>query len=180
MSLEADTEARQALDAVGEVRRRLSGRGKPDWGAILGLMEPYRERRYLHGTTRENANRILSLVNAVMGDAHRELGDPGEAAAAYGRAQDFYPGTGFQDFYAELVLKHRLEDHYEKALAALLDGQEVWATRSPILRLVGHIGSLLGSPGTYWHFLRSRILYRCRVRKLRALIEARSAPGRGQ
>jgi tetratricopeptide (TPR) repeat protein len=174
VSIDAHSEVRQALDALWEARRRISALGKTDWQEILRLLEPYRERRYLHGATRENADRILSLINAVVGDAYRELGKPHEAALAYRRAQEFFPGTGFQGLYAELALEHQLEDHYESALAALLDGESTWLRRSPLARLVGHVASLLTSPGTYWHFLRGRMLFSRRIKELRGRIAARS------
>ena len=180
MSSDVKTEARQALDVLWELRPLLKRSRKADWQAVLHLLEPYRERQYLDGATRENSNRILSLINATIGDAYRELGEPRQAATAYGRAQDFFPGTGFQDLYAELVLKHRLEEHYEKALTALVAGHRTWSARPAIIRLAGHVGGLLTNPRTYWRYLRGRLLFSRRVRELRARIDRHTAARRGQ
>lgn len=84
------------------------------------MSEPFVGKVELQGQNcQESADRILSLVATVRGDAFRELGFPREAAEAYRTAYFIKPIGGFAEVYAPVVLDHAFGNHYETALAAL-------------------------------------------------------------
>ena len=150
---------------------------KHQWQQVLSMAEPFLSTQYLKGVeSRRTSDRVLALVWTVVGDAHRELGRPLEAAEAYGKAFQFTPGTGCTDFYVKLVLKHSMTDHYATALEAMDVGSEVWRERSLFTRVFGHIISIVRSP---WFFVSvyvpDRLLRGRRRRELQRRIAALEA-----
>jgi tetratricopeptide (TPR) repeat protein len=176
MAPDSESQARRALNALWEVRRLVTRLGRTNWHAVLATLAPFEQAEYLSGAaSRKSSNDILALVHAAIGDAHRELKQPLEAAAAYRRAVSFRPMAAYGDYYVALVLKERLEEHYEPALRAVVEGQALWRHHGASVRLTSHVLSVLLSPVDYLSYVWNRLIRDRRLRQLRARIAARHA-----
>ena len=170
------TEARIAMDLISKIRFMTVGATADTWKSILLLLEPYRDRNWLVGAnSRHAANCMFSLMWAAMGDAHRHLEQPKEAAQAYRRAHEFHPGVYFADFYVAMVLRHAIEDHYESALCALDEGVAVSGQTTFRLRIISHWLSFRASPRAYLSYWKHRVLRGFRRRALARRIRNRAS-----
>lgn len=165
------TEFDDAKSLVWQIRALGSKPTKEQWKEVVAMTAPYVERSWLDGATeRYYANGILCLLNMVTGDAHQALGAPNDAAICYQRASKLRPGTLVFDFYAPLVLKYKLSNHYVSALASVGNGSE----RTPPVKLqvVEHVRTLLEHPLNYLRYLKSTVMRQTYVRRLRQRIRA--------
>jgi len=137
------TEAKQVTDTLLEIRRRISSsHHATDWQEILQMVSPYLGKPSLAGIDRHHSDGLISMLWAVAGDCYRELGHPLESAEAYCTALRFRADTGFSEYYAEMVIKHSLTDHYSTAIQALEVSQENWQARPLWLRIFANLRSM--------------------------------------
>ena len=121
--IEADRKLNQRPVSVGEVQ---------------AILTPYYDCTGVGDAEGEMADAARSMIFALTADAYRETGDIASAAQWYRRASKISPGGHFQ-IYAHLVVKHRLDDHYPNALAALELGRKQWKQRSILERVALNI-----------------------------------------
>jgi hypothetical protein len=106
---------------------------QPDYRKALQLLEPFRECHGFHDATADASALVMSLLCATFGDCYRELGEVVSAANWYRRAGGYREGTGFAEYYADMVVKHQLRDHFQVALSSLRASAEQKQT-TPALR----------------------------------------------
>jgi hypothetical protein len=164
---------KQALDAAMDASRYLQGL-RMDPRRALRIIEPYAACGLLVGATPAQSLRVRSIIHAVIADCYRELGEVTAAAEWYRSASQNWKVGGFPGFYADMVITHRLADHYETALECLKVSQESWRARPLLMRLYYHVTSCWWLYPSMW-----RILTRERgfVPRLEALIRDRAASG---
>jgi hypothetical protein len=69
------------------------------------------------------------------------MGDIGTAAEWYRRAGQSWKIGGFPAIYADMVLRHRLADHYETALDCLQSNLADWQAKPLVVRIYWHVVS---------------------------------------
>ena len=180
---EGPPDAWDAMWAVLRCGRRLSGL-RPDPEGALEIIRPYADCEAYAAGERfgpKNVDRRLrivrSLVCANVADCHRELGDVRTAAEWYRRAGQSLKEGGCPALYADMALRHELDDHYEVALDYLRHSLAVWQAKPLLVRLFWHVVS-----GWWLHPWDYRSLWRTifRQRALVAELEARVAERAGQ
>src|SRR5262249_8605445 len=103
--------ADRAVQAVLSAANRIDAR-RPDVAAAFEVLEPFRHLDAIAGVSAERSQTILHLVCCVLGDAYREAGQAPDAATWYRRASEYRVEGGYVDYYADMVIEHRLSDHY--------------------------------------------------------------------
>jgi hypothetical protein len=106
---------------------------------------------------------VRSIVCATTADCYRELDDVKAAAEWYRRAGQSWKGGGFPPIYADMVLQHGLEDHYEFSLECLRQSLADWKAKPFLVRVFWHmVSGWWLRPWEYPHawrtFLRQRTL----------------------
>jgi hypothetical protein len=88
------------------------------------------------------------------------LGEAATAADWYRRAAGHWKrGLGYPFFYADLVVQHRLTEHYRAALDCLRDEQAYWRSKSLLYRFFHSLATLWWLyPGGWKQRLRERSL----------------------
>jgi hypothetical protein len=120
---------RNIYAATMNAAREISGyRPKPE--CALKYLEPYFKINSIDGLEKSGSDTIMSLYSATVADCYREKGDVGSAAQWYRRASVFSTSCGFADLYADMVIQHRLSDHYEHALMCVEQGHKKWKSNS--------------------------------------------------
>ena len=175
---EERVDAEEALRAACRAGRRLSGLQQDPDGA-LEILEPYSAcpeyscGEWVGPEQRDLLLRVArAMVCAVTGDCHRGLGDVRTAAEWYRRAGQCHKACGFAAIYADMVLQHWLDDHYEVALDYLRQSLADWQSRPLLVRFYWHVVS--GWWRQPWNYRESwRTVFRQRA--LLAQLEARVA-----
>jgi len=144
------TEARGgiAFRKLISAARAISGE-QPDTKKAMVILAPYRDLDIIPGVEKNKSDAQLCLIAATVADCYRIDGEFRDAAAWYRRASSFRPDGGHVYFYAEMVLEHEIEDHYEEALRCFRQSTTAWRRRSIIARAAGWIWSflvLIGKP----------------------------------
>ena len=136
-----------AVLAVRRSNRHLSGIW-PDSQRALEIIQPYADcEEYSIGEqvkpeVRDTLLRVVrNMVCATVADCDREMGETRTAADWYRRAGDSWKGGGFPALYADMVLQHGLEDHYESALDCLRHGLADWRAKPFLVRVFWHVVS---------------------------------------
>lgn len=85
--------------------------------------------RYVHidaidGIERRKSDFLISLVYSVCGDCHAKLANIDEAVFWYQRACSLVTSPGCLGNYLELVVKHKLTQHYRHCLEAVTKADE--------------------------------------------------------
>jgi hypothetical protein len=139
--------AEDALQAAIRSSSHLSGLW-PDPQKALEIIRPYADcGEYSAGERVQPKNRdrllraVRSMVCAVTADCYRELGDVRTAAEWYRRAGQSWKVGGFPALYADMVLRHDLDDHYEVALDYLRHNLADWQSKPFLVRLYWHVAS---------------------------------------
>lgn len=171
------SEAQRVLEIIRFVWRLPSTPNARHWQTVLEMSQPLVGKTTLEGSKGAgNDMRLLSLMWAVRGDAFRSLGEPRLAADAYGTACDFMPSTGFAGYYSKLVLDHRFEDHYGRALASLDASIESWSKLSLFRKVFGWTAAILHRPVSFFREIWPQVRHRDQWRdELRRRLEG-SAP----
>lgn len=111
------------------------------YAEALALLRPFHECEVFSGwqdkkdpLPRRDA-RLRAMVMGVTADCYREMGEVERAALWYRRAFDSYRSGGYPAFYADMVLRHYLRDHYATALEALEESQRTWRA-TPLTRRI--------------------------------------------
>lgn len=135
----------ELVDAVEILRQceRMSRPGHADYDGILKLLEPYRSCRGFPNIDANSSAGVLSLICATTADCYRELGDIALAASWYQRAGSHREGTGFSEYYAEMVVTHRMKDHYRTAMNSLHAGKSRWRQRPLFTRIYYNVVSMI-------------------------------------
>jgi hypothetical protein len=97
---------------------------QPDYHKVLELLEPFRECNEFTDVEPDASAVAMSLLCATFGDCYRELGEVATAANWYRRAGSYREATGFAEYYADMVVKHQLRDHYQPAFCSLRASRE--------------------------------------------------------
>ncbi len=171
------SEAQRVLEIIRFVWRLPSTPSARHWQSVLEMSQPLVGKSTLEGSKGAGNNeRLLSLMWAVRGDAFRSLGEPRLAADAYGTAHDFMPSSGFAGYYAKLVLDHRFEDHYGRALASLDASVEAWRRLSLFRKVFGWAVAILHRPVIFFREIWPQVRNRHRWRsELHRRLEASAA-----
>ncbi len=177
-------EAEDALRAAFRSGRKLSGL----WPApqkALEIIRPYADcERYVAGerVKPEDRDKLLrvvrSIVCAVTADCYREMGDVRTAAEWYRRAGESWEAGGFPPFYADMVLRHRLDDHYEAALGFLRHNLANWKAKPFLVRVFCHVVSGWWlKPWNYRSAWRTFLRQRTLVAQLETRVSERKGTG---
>jgi hypothetical protein len=144
---DALVKAEDALLAAIRSGRRLL-RLRPDPQGALEIIRPYADcQEYAVGERVKPEDRdklvrvIRSMVCAATADCYRKLGDVRTAATWYRRAGENWKVGGFPPLYADMVLRHGLEDHYEAALDCLRHSLADWRAKPFLVRVYWHVAS---------------------------------------
>jgi hypothetical protein len=139
--------AEDAIKAIFRSNRHLS-RIWPDTQKALEIILPYADcEEYSFGerVKPENRDKLLrvlrNMICAMVADCYREMGDAQTAAHWYRRAGESWKGGGFPPLYADMVLRHGLEDHYEFALDCLRHSLADWLAKPFLVRVFWHVVS---------------------------------------
>ena len=139
---------------------------------VLQRMSVFLDRQYLDGSsTRLVSNNLLMLIWAAVGDAHRELGDIRSTVEAYQRASSFRPSCSYGDYYAEITIKHNIQEHYRTALHTLEAGTQNWSEYSGQIRLFANFLSFMRHPLSYLQHLKYGLMRKRRMRILRRRLD---------
>ena len=138
--------AKGAMVAVWHTGGLLAAR-RPRTGPALELLRPYMACDRFEGVSQEKSDTTVHWVAAVVGDCYRLDGKVDDAIRWYRRASEFRRDGACAMFYADLVIQHRLQDHYERALECVRALRLAWGRNSLWLRILGWV--LFG-----WHLLK--------------------------
>lgn len=172
-----------AIQAVLEANQLLTGL-HPDPHQALEFVLPYSECQEfttpdrIRPDDRDEVIRITrSLVCAMIADCHLAMEDVRTAAEWYRRASQSCKAGGYPAVYANMVLEHWLDDHYENALECLRFRREQWRSRPLLVRLYWHVVS--GWWFRPWRYAEARRTF-LRQRELEKQLEDRLShrPGR--
>ena len=137
--------AEDALQAAIRSSRHLDGIW-PNPRKALEIIRPYADcEEYSAGEEvkmqdRDKVQRVVrSVVYAVTADCYHELGDVREAAEWYRRAGQNWKVGGFPAIYADMVLRHGLDDHYETAFDCLRTSLADWQSKPLRVRVYWHV-----------------------------------------
>ncbi len=144
---EAPVKAEDALLAALRANDHLSGLWQRPRRA-LEIIRPYADcEEYATGEQvkpeeREKLLRVIrSIVCAVTADCYREMGEVRTAADWYRRAGESWKVGGFPAIYADMALRHGLDDHYEPALDYLRHSHADWKAKPLLDRVYWHVVS---------------------------------------
>ncbi len=123
----------QARYAILRAAREISRwRPEPDRG--LQYLQPYLGIDSFEDVQRIRSDTLVSHISAVVADCHREKGNYALAAQWYERASSFSDSCFFADFYVDMVIKHRIKDHYAQALFCKERAEAHWKSKPRLLR----------------------------------------------
>ena len=132
---------REAWRAIRRCARTVDwGRSNPRRG--LEIIEPFHSCNHVPDVSASYSDATLAFICAATADCYVALDDPETAAAWYQRACHDFKGGGWPYFYAHLVIKHSLSEHYECALQAVSVAQRKWRGRHWLARFTFHVISL--------------------------------------
>jgi tetratricopeptide (TPR) repeat protein len=146
-----ESESGKAIRTVFRAANVLDAR-KPNPSRALEILSPYLGLEPIEGVPAEKSDNLLHLICSIAGDAHREANEYALAADWYRRASDFRRDGGYINFYVDTVIEHRLDSHYEHALACLRDSKEAWSNTPLPLRAIGHVCSFVRRLKRPWSF----------------------------
>ena len=128
----------EALRAAVEASQFLVGVSH-DPSRALAMIEPYADFEELTGGSPHQIQLARSIVCAVVADCQNALGDFHTAANWYRRASGYWKKGGYPAFYADLVIKHQLVEHYQTALECMRANRADWQSRPLLVRIYLHI-----------------------------------------
>jgi hypothetical protein len=151
----------EASAALNSVFATMTSR-KPDFGRVLAVLQPFKGCHEFADATPEQSAFLAAMISATLGDCYREDGQYEEAAELYCLAGKHRPIVGFETYYAEMVVRQKMQSHYESALEFLLASQDEAQLTPMLARIRFHFARLWRDPRSFRlsNPLRSRRLIR--------------------
>jgi tetratricopeptide (TPR) repeat protein len=138
-------EARAAFEALMRAAALIDA-WRPQPEGALHCLEPFLERNGFEGLSEAGSQRLAGMMAAVAGDCYREMGQLPAAAAWYRRAWQLSSEvTGI--CYVDMVIRHRMAEDYEHALAWWRQSSAAWRATPLCTRVMGHVL-------TWWQWLK--------------------------
>jgi hypothetical protein len=142
---------REALEKAYEAASHLRGwRQDPRRG--LAIILPYGDCVDFIDAPPLASRIVRSLVCAVIADCYREMGEVVTAAEWYRRASESRKRGGYPSLYADMVISHKLADHYENALDCLKESKANWKAKPLLVRFYWHVVSMWWIYPSAWKF----------------------------
>ena len=139
---------------------------RPDPRRALEVIQSVPEEAEFSGADSQADRIARAALCAVRADCHRMLGEFATAADWYRRAAGHWKGgLAYPFFYADLVVRHRLTEHYQLALDCLRHEQAYWQSGPLLYRFHHSLRSL-------WWLYPSGWKQRLRERSLGLRLEA--------
>jgi tetratricopeptide (TPR) repeat protein len=130
----------------------LISRKHPDIEGALNMLKPFLTADTIYGFTEAQSCAGLHLLCSLAGDCFRINGNIEKAIHQYGRALKFTPGGACSEYYAELVVDHKLSKHYQNAYDNLIQNKENHKKMPLSIRIKASIclvKSIIKRPGLY-------------------------------
>jgi hypothetical protein len=161
---------REALEKAYEAASHLRGwRQDPRKG--LAIILPYGDCVDFVDATPLTSRKVRCLVCAVIADCYREAGEVVTAADWYRKASESWKVGGYPSLYADMVITHKLADHYENALDCLKESKANRKAKPLLTRLYYHIISMWWINPSIWKH-RFRFREGNLIRQLESLVGA--------